>query len=349
MVWGKELWGHPVLRVGDQADLMPSFASLLLHGLEWPSARRYSSNKGGMRKMFQLQAVSIGAGLAIGTMGSALIGYGLGGASHHELVRGLTPEQAEILSHMSIVYLDDGQGGQSKTIRMTGVNVQVVNGAGATETTNGLGNLVVGYQELGNEVADDIRTGSHYIVTGRRNSYTGFGGFLGGESNTSSGAYGSVTGGRRNEASGPWSSVNGGGHNRAGATNSVVCGGSFNYSGSDSTVVVGGEGNQALPAGGGGAGNKAVVVGGYDNRSMGQGSVVVGGRYNETTANYSAMLAGASNSCVGDPQGGGSYCAIVGGEGNSTSNVTAATISGGQARSASGPHDWVAGSLFEDD
>ena len=31
----------------------------------------------------------------------------------------ITPEQSEILSHMSIVYLDDGQGGQAKTIRIT--------------------------------------------------------------------------------------------------------------------------------------------------------------------------------------------------------------------------------------
>ena len=59
----------------------------------------------------------------------------------------LTPEQAEILGHISIVYLDDGQGGQAKTIRLTGVNVQVVNGLDDTTATNGLGNLIVGYHE----------------------------------------------------------------------------------------------------------------------------------------------------------------------------------------------------------
>ena len=32
----------------------------------------------------------------------------------------LTPEQLEILSHLSIVQLDDGQGGTVKTIRLTG-------------------------------------------------------------------------------------------------------------------------------------------------------------------------------------------------------------------------------------
>ncbi len=94
----------------------------------------------------------------------------------------LTPEQAEILSHQSIVYLDDGQGGTVKTLRISGINVQVVNGLDATngyptdpdsidlmETqTNGLGNLLVGYNEIGNPNGDD-RTGSHNIVVGHGN------------------------------------------------------------------------------------------------------------------------------------------------------------------------------------
>jgi hypothetical protein len=260
----------------------------------------------------------------------------------------LTPEQAEILSHMSIVYLDDGVGGLAKTIRIEGVNVQVVNGLGSTETTNGLGNVIVGYQEPGNEVSADTRTGSHYVVVGRRHNYSGFGGVVAGESNDASGDYAVSVGGRRNQASGNWSAVSGGAHNHASGQNAVVAGGSFNWSGSDSTVVVGGEGNHAIPAGAGGAGNKAVVVGGYDNRSKGQGSVVVGGRWNETTANYSAILAGASNVCLGDSLGNGSYCVVVGGEGNSTAATTAATVSGGQNRTAVGPHDWAAGSLYED-
>lgn len=263
-------------------------------------------------------------------------------------VVGLTPEQAEILSHMSLVDLPDGQGGVVRTIRITGVNVQIVNGLETTESTNGLGNLIVGYQELGNEREPDERTGSHYVVVGRRNNYSSSGGVVFGESNIGAGQYATVSGGRRNKADGPWSSIGGGGFNRASGQQAVVSGGTFNWSGSGSTVIVGGSGNQAIPAGEGGAGNEAVVVGGYDNRSRGQGSVIVGGRYNETTANYSSILAGISNFCIGDSQGGGSFCAIVGGETNSTAATTAATVGGGLNRSATGPHDWTAGSLFED-
>src|SRR5262245_20744675 len=102
------------------------------------------------------------------TAGIDLVGIALLGVARaqqpQQFLR-LTPEQSEILSHMSIVYLDDGQGGQAKTIRITGVNVQVVNGLGATETTNGVGNLVIGYNEPGNALGDS-RVGSHNVCIG---------------------------------------------------------------------------------------------------------------------------------------------------------------------------------------
>ena len=72
---------------------------------------------------------------------------------------GLTPEQLEILGHLHLVQLDDGQGNTLKTIEIRGVNVRIVNGLGATNgvpraphdpaqaVTNGLGNLIIGYAE----------------------------------------------------------------------------------------------------------------------------------------------------------------------------------------------------------
>ena len=96
---------------------------------------------------------------------------------------GLTPEQEEILSHMSIEFLDDGQGGTVKTIRFSEVNVQIVNGLGATNgnpgdpdspigMVNGLGNLIVGYNELLPVGPSNDHTGSHNIVVGTDNNYT---------------------------------------------------------------------------------------------------------------------------------------------------------------------------------
>lgn len=127
----------------------------------------------------------------------------------------VTPAEQEILSHMSIVYLDDGAGGLAKTIRFSGVNVQLVNGLEATNgnpsdpgsatitTTNGLGNLIVGY----NELTGDLRTGSHNVVVGPYHSFSGFGGAVIGRDHTSSAAYASVTGGISNRASGTYSAI----------------------------------------------------------------------------------------------------------------------------------------------
>ena len=56
----------------------------------------------------------------------------------------LPPEQQEILSYLSLVDLDDGTGSLVRTLRITGVNIQIVNGMGKTATTNGSGNLIVG-------------------------------------------------------------------------------------------------------------------------------------------------------------------------------------------------------------
>ncbi len=103
-----------------------------------------------------------------------------------------------------------------KTIRFTGVNVQIVNGLGATNgnpadpgsivgTVNGLGNLIVGYNEQ--VFFNEDHTGSHNIVVGTDNDYTSWGG---------------PVVGRRNEISGPWSSVSGGIGNKASGIESSV-------------------------------------------------------------------------------------------------------------------------------
>ena len=48
-----------------------------------------------------------------------------------------TAEEEEILDHLSIVYLDDGQGGRVKTLRVSRINLQIVNGLGATNGNPG--------------------------------------------------------------------------------------------------------------------------------------------------------------------------------------------------------------------
>ncbi|MDG2149328.1 MAG: hypothetical protein P8N09_07375 [Planctomycetota bacterium] len=157
----------------------------------------------------------------------------------------LSPEQADILSHLSVVYLDDGQGGMVKTIRIDGANLQVVNGQGTSDTTNGLGNLIVGYNELGNPNGDD-RTGSHNLVTGQANSFTSHGGLVAGRGNSVSGPWSSVSGGRESTASDPHSSVSGGAGNTASGNFSSISGGDNNTAGGTWSSVSGGRSRSAL-------------------------------------------------------------------------------------------------------
>jgi len=187
----------------------------------------------------------------------------------------LTAEQQEILNHLSIVYLDDGQGGLVKTVQLTGANLRIVNGLGATDTANGVGNLIVGYNELGNLLGDD-RTGSHNIVGGSLNSFSSAGGLVVGHSNFVSSLWASVSGGKDNEAFGLYSSVSGGWTNKAGYLSSVS-GGAFNTA----------------------TGSLASISGGIDNHASGMAASISGGTYNTATSAYASVSGGRSNSAGG--------------------------------------------------
>ena len=91
-----------------------------------------------------------------------------------------------------------------ETVLISGANLQVVSGEGATDATvNGLGNIIVGYDE---NTSDD-KSGSHNLVVGYGHTYSSFGGFVAGQDNSITGNYTSISGGANNTASGYQSSV----------------------------------------------------------------------------------------------------------------------------------------------
>jgi len=92
---------------------------------------------------------------------------------------------------------------------ITGVNLRLRNGLGSTETTNGLGNLIVGYNEP-REGEENVRTGSHNVVVGKQHQFSSVGGLVVGLQNEIRGAFASVSGGVRNTAAGEHASVSGG-------------------------------------------------------------------------------------------------------------------------------------------
>jgi uncharacterized coiled-coil protein SlyX len=154
-------------------------------------------------------------------------------------------------------------------IILTGINLQIVNGQdqGGTETINGLGNLIIGYDEEnsvntinfqhcsdGNFKDQEIcesngaswsnshKSGSHNIVLGAENSYSSFGGLVAGNRNFITNEYASVLSGFGNVASGDSSSVLGGTVNEASGARSTIAGGGQNSAGQINTSIGGGVG-----------------------------------------------------------------------------------------------------------
>ena len=123
-------------------------------------------------------------------------------------LEGMVASLQDLLKHVSR---------QDDDLMITGANLHVRNGTGTTDgAVNGLGNLVVGYNE---DRTDDglpytedmnLRTGSHMLVVGSGLNYSTFGGVVAGLRNAVAGEYASVTGGWNNSASGQYASVSGG-------------------------------------------------------------------------------------------------------------------------------------------
>ncbi len=232
---------------------------------------------------------------------------------------GLTAEQEEILRHFSIVNVPtNDQGGTAKTIRISGVDVQIVNGTGGTASTAGLGNLIVGYNEFRPAGEDNLRTGSHNIIVGRQHNYSYYSGYVGGFHNTISGNYASVISGSRNEAYGQTSAILGGRGNYVGdpahsdmalAQSATITGGYDNAASGMWATVCGGQGNKAV-------GDKSSISGGYNNTAEGALASVLGGVGNSAGGESSCISGGADNQTTADPP---SWCSsISGGRYNTT-------------------------------
>ena len=104
-----------------------------------------------------------------------------------------------------------------------GVNVHVLSGSGVTaDTTTGLGNLIIGYNEPDPLVGLTLRNGSHNLVGGRMNYFPSFGGAVFGMNNRISGQHAAILGGTANTASGLTSTVYGGFSNSSSTTNSYT-------------------------------------------------------------------------------------------------------------------------------
>jgi len=184
----------------------------------------------------------------------------------------------------------------------SGVNVHIRNGLGSTvgvpsdpsAAPNGLGNLVIGYNEDGINPAkiDAGRIGSHNLVVGPQHRFSAAGGVVGGFANFSAANHASVTAGGCNTAGAPLDvSVLGDACVSFQFTDGIaagVYGGIFNSAAGGASNVSGGSGNAATGA-------VSIVIAGTTNVAQGIASSVTGGTHNQAVGNGSHVGGGVGN------------------------------------------------------
>ena len=213
-------------------------------------------------------------GLACGVIVLALLGFPLQSGKAQYEDKDLAQRVADLEYKLEYV-----SGGPNEVV-ITGANLRIVNGLGATDTTNGLGNLIVGYNESREPIFGtdtDVRTGSHNVIVGTWHNFSRFGGLVVGRLNEISGDFASVSGGEDNRASGHAASVSGGIHQHRQRLPSWVSGGNTNTA--------------SAPF--------ASVSGGGQNMASGQLSSIYGGSANTASEFFATVSGGAATRPAG--------------------------------------------------
>jgi hypothetical protein len=245
-----------------------------------------------------------------------------------------SPQMQALLAvapYLSLIQVDG-----HPVVRISGANVQIVNGMGDTRTVNGTGNLILGYDEartdgtpecsIGYDTGAAVavtnqtqcealsatwalshKSGSHNLVVGALHNYPSAATLIAGERNTASFLAASVSGGHQNRAANFAAAISGGRGNRASGEGASVAGGSTNIAPGMLSSIAGGLGNETTGVGAtiaGGQANRASqiaasVAGGVSNSATGFGSHVSGGEINNASGQTASILGGSRRTAPG--------------------------------------------------
>jgi hypothetical protein len=233
-----------------------------------------------------------------------------------------TSQVMALESYLRVDLVSDARG---PLVELSGVNLQLINGQNSTDTANGLGNLILGYDEanstgrwfctlgadpdthvpisdessciaVGAEWTDTgFKSGSHNLVVGSGHNYSRWGGLVAGRNNTIHNDYAGIGGGYNNSASGQYSNVSGGQGNSATGQYANVFGGFHNSASGANSSISGGFLNQAR-------GNSSSISGGNSNTANGAISSISGGRSNDATGSSSSILGGLNQATTTSEQ-----------------------------------------------
>lgn len=240
-------------------------------------------------------------------------------------------------------YVPSGIGGKA-TVQFAKVNVQIVNGGGTTSTDNGTGNLVLGYDE-----SPGTQTGSHNLVLGEKQTYSGYADIIGGFGNSDTSSYGAVFG-QTNKASAGYALL-GGASNSVSASAGTATGGFGNKVATADSAISGGCGNLVGPGTApdenvcfdtaGHNGDFASITGGKRNTATGMEASVSGGDTNLASGWTSVVAAGAENSATS------TGTSVSGGDLNTARGLDA-SVAGGFSNLAAGSNSAVVAGEYND-
>ncbi len=283
--------------------------------------------------MKRFRTLAVGLGIVVAAVVSSAAPAIAG--SRAEL-KGLKQRVRVLEALLASVSLVDGPAGPKTLLRLTGVNLQVVDGSGDTDgATNALGNVLIGYGEgkcaqSGDSCSVDgdcpVNVCSAGFCSVNRivpcttnadcvsNSCTvpdlsGSHNLVVGTGHTAT-SFAGLVAGAGNRVTAPSASVTGGTGNAALGAAAAVCGGFGNTASGPVASVTGGAVNTAN-------GVVSSVSGGVFNVASGLSSSVSGGVNNIASGGQSSVSGGRNN------QAGGDFSVVVGGNGNSTTTADA--------------------------
>jgi hypothetical protein len=122
------------------------------------------------RKRWRCIPTRLNGGCAGGVVMLALLSLALPSGKAADTQPGTMAERMATLEHKLSAMAFDAAANE---IVINRANLRIVNGLGTTDTTNELGNLIVGYNEPRNRPSSpDVRTGSHNVVVGRHDNFS---------------------------------------------------------------------------------------------------------------------------------------------------------------------------------
>jgi hypothetical protein len=187
----------------------------------------------------------------------------------------------EVGSLQSLLVGVSRTGTDNNTLRLSGMNLQLVSGAGGTTATpNGLGNMIIGYNEN-----PGSQTGSANLVLGTHQTFTSYGGIVAGYDDTISAPFTSISGGYGNIANSEYASVSGGSDNTASGSAAAITGGSGGLASGTGASIAGGYLNTADQI-------YSSVLGGDDNTAGAPESSISGGAFSGVTGQFGAIAGG---------------------------------------------------------